>query len=111
MTSTWLTCETDAARFPPTAYHEGPSMPDPTTEPARVGSGEQAPPGDPSATPIRITQPPLPTESAVGTPAPQPPSVDEMVTIVIDGREVQTKKGRWIITAADEAGVYIPRFC
>jgi NADH-quinone oxidoreductase subunit G len=34
-----------------------------------------------------------------------------MVTITLDGREVQTRAGQWIIQAADDAGVYIPRFC
>ncbi len=31
--------------------------------------------------------------------------------MVIDGREVTARKGQWIIDAADDAGVYIPRFC
>src|SRR6202171_160160 len=38
----------------------------------------------------------------------QPP---EMVTFVLDGREVTATKGEMIIAAAERAGVYIPRFC
>ncbi|MDQ6838616.1 MAG: NADH-quinone oxidoreductase subunit NuoG [Actinomycetota bacterium] len=55
--------------------------------------------------------PPFPTQSAVGTPAPTAPRTDETVTINLDGRPVTVPKGQLIITAAEEAGVYIPRFC
>jgi NADH-quinone oxidoreductase subunit G len=51
------------------------------------------------------------TESAVGTPPPRPTASGEPITITIDGRQVQARTGQWIIQAADEAGVYIPRFC
>ncbi len=60
--------------------------------------------------PVRLTKRPLVTESAVGTPPPNP-SGEGTVTITIDGRQVQVKAGQWIIDAADEVGVYIPRFC
>jgi NADH-quinone oxidoreductase subunit G len=33
------------------------------------------------------------------------------VTVTIDGRELKVKAGQWLIQAADEAGIYIPRFC
>jgi NADH-quinone oxidoreductase subunit G len=33
------------------------------------------------------------------------------VTLTIDGREVTAPAGTFLITAAEEAGVYIPRFC
>ena len=33
------------------------------------------------------------------------------VTVVINGREVQTQPGSMIIEAADAANIYIPRFC
>jgi NADH-quinone oxidoreductase subunit G len=63
--------------------------------------------------PVRIRGRPTVTESAVGTSPPQPPisSNTELVTITLDGRHVQARAGQWIIQAADEAGVYIPRFC
>jgi NADH-quinone oxidoreductase subunit G len=54
--------------------------------------------------------PPI-TASAVGTPAPPSAPSNETVTLSIDGREVTARKGQWIIDAADDAGVYIPRFC
>ncbi|MDQ2727860.1 MAG: NADH-quinone oxidoreductase subunit NuoG [Actinomycetota bacterium] len=57
--------------------------------------------------------PPFPTQSAVGTPAPSPSPSDETVTVTVtlDGRTVTVPEGQLIITAAEEAGVYIPRFC
>jgi NADH-quinone oxidoreductase subunit G len=41
-------------------------------------------------------------------PARTPP---ETITITLDGRSVEAKKGEMIIAAAERAGVYIPRFC
>ncbi len=35
----------------------------------------------------------------------------DTVTIVIDGRSVEARKGEMVIAAAERAGVYIPRFC
>ncbi len=35
----------------------------------------------------------------------------DMVTIEIDGKRIETRKGSMIIQAADAAGIYIPRFC
>jgi NADH-quinone oxidoreductase subunit G len=35
----------------------------------------------------------------------------DLVTVTIDGREVQAKKGELLIKVAQEHGVYIPRFC
>jgi NADH-quinone oxidoreductase subunit G len=35
----------------------------------------------------------------------------EAVTIEIDGRALQARKGAMIIEVADQAGIYIPRFC
>ena len=65
-----------------------------------------------SETPVRLAKRPLITESGVGTSPPPPPGNDtETVTISLDGREVQVRGGQWIIEAADEVGVYIPRFC
>ncbi len=40
---------------------------------------------------------------------PGPP--EETVTFVLDGREVTARKGEMIISAAERAGTYIPRFC
>ena len=37
-------------------------------------------------------------------------SVD-MVTITIDGNEVEVPQGELLIKAAEDAGTYIPRFC
>ena len=34
-----------------------------------------------------------------------------MVTIEINGKEVQAEQGQMLIEAADKAGVSIPRFC
>src|SRR5487761_1581257 len=39
------------------------------------------------------------------------PAPAETVTITVDGRPVQAKKGEMIIAAAERAGTYIPRFC
>jgi NADH-quinone oxidoreductase subunit G len=61
--------------------------------------------------PVRLRNRPTVTESAVGTPPPRPSGSGEPITITIDGRQVQARTGQWIIQAADEAGVYIPRFC
>ncbi len=36
---------------------------------------------------------------------------DEAINIEIDGRPLQARKGAMIIEVADEAGIYIPRFC
>ena len=46
-------------------------------------------------------------DAKTGTPAKDP----DAVTINIDGRDVPARKGEMIITAADRAGTYIPRFC
>ncbi|MGH8920988.1 MAG: NADH-quinone oxidoreductase subunit NuoG, partial [Actinomycetes bacterium] len=60
---------------------------------------------------FRPYQPPFVTQSAVGTSPPSHAKSPETVTISIDGHERVVPKGQLIITAADEAGVYIPRFC
>jgi NADH-quinone oxidoreductase subunit G len=60
---------------------------------------------------VRLRAQPTVTESAVGTAPPRPSASGEPVTITIDGRQVQARAGQWIIQAAEEAGVYIPRFC
>ncbi len=36
---------------------------------------------------------------------------DQLVTIEVDGKQVQVRKGSMLIQATDEAGVSIPRFC
>jgi NADH-quinone oxidoreductase subunit G len=61
---------------------------------------------------VRLTRRPLLTESAVGTAPPASTAAPgETVTVNIDGKEIQVQAGQLIIQAADEAGVYIPRFC
>ncbi|HVL64967.1 MAG TPA: NADH-quinone oxidoreductase subunit NuoG [Actinomycetota bacterium] len=35
----------------------------------------------------------------------------ETVTLTIDGREVETEKGRLLIDVAEELGIFVPRFC
>ncbi|MFZ8901134.1 MAG: NADH-quinone oxidoreductase subunit NuoG [Ilumatobacteraceae bacterium] len=40
-----------------------------------------------------------------------PPADPNAVRITINGREVEARKGEWIIAAADRSGDYIPRFC
>jgi NADH-quinone oxidoreductase subunit G len=61
--------------------------------------------------PVKLTKRPLVTESAVGTAPPDPARGGEPIKITIDGRQVEAQPGQWIIDAADDAGVYIPRFC
>lgn len=36
---------------------------------------------------------------------------DDLVTIEIDGKSLKAKKGAMVIQVADDAGIYIPRFC
>jgi NADH-quinone oxidoreductase subunit G len=43
--------------------------------------------------------------------APEPAKAPETVTITLDGRAVEAHQGEMIISAAERAGVYIPRFC
>jgi NADH-quinone oxidoreductase subunit G len=64
-----------------------------------------------SEVPIRLVPRPSLTESAVGTAPPASSDTGETVKVKFDGREIETKAGRLIIQAADEAGIYIPRFC
>jgi NADH-quinone oxidoreductase subunit G len=64
-----------------------------------------------SDVPVRFVKRPYATESAVGTPPPTPRASDATVHVTIDGRQVEAKAGQWIIQAADDAGIYIPRFC
>lgn len=49
------------------------------------------------------------TESGPETAAPPPDP--NAVSITLNGRPVQARKGEFIIAAADRAGEYIPRFC
>ncbi len=39
------------------------------------------------------------------------PPASDTVTIEVDGRKLQAKKGSMVIQATDAAGIYIPRFC
>jgi NADH-quinone oxidoreductase subunit G len=66
-----------------------------------------------SEVPVRLRPRPLLTESAVGTapPLPAPAGDAEPITVTIDGRDIQARTGQLIIQAADDAGIYIPRFC
>ena len=36
---------------------------------------------------------------------------DEEVTLTINGREITAPKGQLVISAAEQHGVFIPRFC
>jgi NADH-quinone oxidoreductase subunit G len=36
---------------------------------------------------------------------------DELVTIEVDGKSIQARKGAMLIEATDASGIYIPRFC
>src|SRR3954469_17640421 len=38
-------------------------------------------------------------------------ATEETVKIILDGKEIEAKKGEMIIAAAERAGNYIPRFC
>ncbi|HEY8554091.1 MAG TPA: NADH-quinone oxidoreductase subunit NuoG [Burkholderiales bacterium] len=42
---------------------------------------------------------------------PASPPAAETVTIEVDGRKIQARKGSMLIQATDAAGIYIPRFC
>ena len=64
-----------------------------------------------SEVPVRLVPRPSITESGVGTAPPAAATTGATVTVKFDGREIETKAGRLIIQAADEAGIYIPRFC
>jgi len=48
-----------------------------------------------------------PGSEAIPAPEPDP----NAVSVTINGRTVEARKGEWIIAAADRAGEYIPRFC
>ena len=53
-----------------------------------------------------------PAGEAGATGNPLVPAVaPDAVTITLDGRQVQAKKGEMLIAAAERAGTYIPRFC
>ncbi|MGE5241702.1 MAG: NADH-quinone oxidoreductase subunit NuoG [Bacteroidota bacterium] len=39
------------------------------------------------------------------------PPASDTVTIEVDGRKLQARKGQMLIQATDAAGIYIPRFC
>ncbi len=36
---------------------------------------------------------------------------EDHVTIEVDGRELQARKGQMLIEVTDQAGIYVPRFC
>jgi NADH-quinone oxidoreductase subunit G len=74
-------------------------------------SDPTANPAGGQSVPVRLTRRPFVTESAVGTTPPPPGGAGETVTITLNGRQVEVEAGQWIIQAADQAGVYIPRFC
>ncbi|MFM7756880.1 MAG: NADH-quinone oxidoreductase subunit NuoG [Actinomycetota bacterium] len=46
-----------------------------------------------------------------GTEISAPPPDPNAVSITLNGRQVQARKGEFIIAAADRAGEYVPRFC
>ena len=39
------------------------------------------------------------------------PPASDTVTIEVDGRKLQARKGQMLIEVTDASGVYIPRFC
>jgi NADH-quinone oxidoreductase subunit G len=41
----------------------------------------------------------------------QPAAAADLVTIEVDGRTLQARKGQMLIEVTDAAGIYIPRFC
>jgi NADH-quinone oxidoreductase subunit G len=47
----------------------------------------------------------------VTTTEPKPEVVKDTVTVTVDGKTFEAKKGELLIKAAQENGVYIPRFC
>jgi NADH-quinone oxidoreductase subunit G len=90
-----------------------------TSPPNTTSSGETSAPGaagghtgtERSEVAVRLARKPMLTESGVGTAPPPPVPSDETVTFTLDGRELTVPKGTLMIDAADDAGVYIPRFC
>ncbi|MEA2704128.1 MAG: NADH-quinone oxidoreductase subunit [Actinomycetota bacterium] len=46
-----------------------------------------------------------------GPQAPPKKAAPETVTITVDGKEMEGRKGEMVIAAAERGGVYIPRFC
>ncbi|MFM8381529.1 MAG: 2Fe-2S iron-sulfur cluster-binding protein, partial [Actinomycetota bacterium] len=51
------------------------------------------------------------TTTDPGTEISAPPPDLNAVSITLNGRQVQARKGEFIIAAADRAGEYVPRFC
>jgi NADH-quinone oxidoreductase subunit G len=51
------------------------------------------------------------TQSAVGTAPPPPKGDGDPIVFNLDGKEVTARPGQLLIAAAEENGVYIPRFC
>ena len=48
---------------------------------------------------------------SVGQEKMKPPVAPDTVTIEVDGRKIQARKGDMLIKVTDAAGIYIPRFC
>ncbi|HLH46797.1 MAG TPA: NADH-quinone oxidoreductase subunit NuoG, partial [Acidimicrobiales bacterium] len=87
-----------------------------TTPPNTTTSGDTTAPGAATGqtgveVPVHLRPKPLITESAVGSPPPPARWTTDTVTVTIDGRDITARKGSLIIEVADDAGVYIPRFC
>ncbi|MGH9077976.1 MAG: NADH-quinone oxidoreductase subunit NuoG, partial [Acidimicrobiales bacterium] len=78
----------------------------------RPDTGRPAPPTYPPATgpPSGGQGAPAGMAGSTGTPLPPPPD-PEAVTIILNGRSVAARRGEMLITAAERAGDYIPRFC
>ena len=58
-----------------------------------------------------MPEPDLPPQRSADKPAADKPAAPDGATVIVDGRPVSATKGEMLITVAERAGAYIPRFC
>ena len=58
-----------------------------------------------------MPEPAFPPQCSADKPAAGKPAAPDGVTVIVDGRPVSATKGEMLITVAERAGAYIPRFC
>jgi NADH-quinone oxidoreductase subunit G len=78
----------------------------PKTPPTSSAPSKEAPADEPTKSETKAADDIGMTEKVK---APPPPP--DALTMTVDGREVQARKGELVIAAAERHGVYIPRFC
>ncbi len=89
-------------------------MPDPEHPPGRPRPSAATPQAADQRTPAGDAA--RPGASSVSSPGPSTPvtmahRAEELVTFTLDGRPATARKGEMVISAAERAGVFIPRFC